>query len=261
MIPFLMSLLLTLLTFLSGAAQAAPADLPAPASLDDGTWTFLFPTREGVEGNCRGFRIRDGEDHSFGVYHQGRHADPMEPGPARALVRVRGGRVRSVDLEVGPCAQEVPVAVRDLGMPSGRDAGHWLMAAANSAGDETAEDLVMGACLADGPAPVDGLVAMVRDRSRGGDLRSHALHWMAILAADRLGDEVRGILADDDEDLDLRESAVFALTQLEDDVALGHLLKVGRDHDDPRVRRAALYALSQYDDPSVLSLYEAILAD
>jgi HEAT repeat protein len=66
---------------------------------------------------------------------------------------------------------------------------------------------------------------------------------------------------DDDEDREVRESAVFALSQLPREEGVPILIRAARTNRDPKVRRQALFWLGQSEDPRALALFEEILTD
>ena len=62
-----------------------------------------------------------------------------------------------------------------------------------------------------------------------------------------------------DEDLEVRKSAVFALSQLKGDAGVVALIDVVKNSKDPEVRKNALFWLGQKNDPRVLAMFEDIL--
>ena len=66
---------------------------------------------------------------------------------------------------------------------------------------------------------------------------------------------------DEDEDREVRESAVFALSQLGDDEGVPALIRIARSNKDPKIRRTALFWLGQSEDPRALDLFEELLAN
>jgi len=65
---------------------------------------------------------------------------------------------------------------------------------------------------------------------------------------------------DDKEDREVREQAVFALSQLPDDQGVPALIHAAKTSKDPEVRKKAIFWLGQSDDPRALSLFEELLA-
>ena len=72
------------------------------------------------------------------------------------------------------------------------------------------------------------------------------------------GGNFSGHMRDDDDD-DLRISAVFALSQQPKDVAVPQLISLARHNTHPAVRAQAVFWLGQSHDPRALDLFEEIL--
>jgi len=85
-------------------------------------------------------------------------------------------------------------------------------------------------------------------------IRGKADFWLARGAAAKLGVADR-----DDDDDDLRISAVFALSQQPKDVAVPQLISLARHNTHPAVRAQAVFWLGQSHDPRALDLFEEIL--
>jgi HEAT repeat protein len=60
-------------------------------------------------------------------------------------------------------------------------------------------------------------------------------------------------------DRDVREHAVFALSQQPRDVGVPALIEIARTNRDPEVRRKAFFWLGQTRDPRALALFEEVL--
>jgi len=63
-----------------------------------------------------------------------------------------------------------------------------------------------------------------------------------------------------DGDTDVREAALFGLSQLPDGAGFDALMSVAREGDDPELVQASLFWLGQTGDPRAISLFEEILA-
>ena len=74
----------------------------------------------------------------------------------------------------------------------------------------------------------------------------------------RAVEAIRNAIEDDPES-EVRQQAVFALSQLPKDQGIPMLTKLARTHRDPEVRKAALFWLGQSNDPRALELFEEIL--
>jgi len=251
-----------LMMVLSAFQPAMTAAATAPAGLDgaaDGTYRFHYPTRDGVSGDCNGFRIESG-DGDYISYHRGTWPDhEMGPGPAWVSVTLQDGEVRSLDLAVGRCAAMAGDDVIELGEVDAGETAFWLLELAGAARADVAEDALSAASVARDAELAEPLIRLAGNRRLDEDVRLSALHWCAALAGDVVIEPVRHLIDDDDESMEVRENAVFALAQVENDEALGLLLEIGRSHDQPQIRRMALFALGQFDDDRVVALYEEIL--
>ncbi len=60
---------------------------------------------------------------------------------------------------------------------------------------------------------------------------------------------------------DVKESAVFALSQQPRDAGVPALIRIARTHPSPGVRKKALFWLGQSEDPRALALFEEILTE
>jgi HEAT repeat protein len=67
------------------------------------------------------------------------------------------------------------------------------------------------------------------------------------------------LLNDAAADRDLKEQAVFALSQRPRDEGVPALIRLARSHPDRAVRRKAVFWLGQSDDPRALALFEELL--
>jgi HEAT repeat protein len=66
-------------------------------------------------------------------------------------------------------------------------------------------------------------------------------------------------IAEDDPDTEIRQAAVFALSQSEDDAAVEALMNIVCTHDNREVVKSALFWLGQSGDPRAVELIEELL--
>jgi HEAT repeat protein len=101
------------------------------------------------------------------------------------------------------------------------------------------------------------LLALAADQRQASESRRQALFWAGQGAAPvaeivslygRLGDA------------EVKEHAVFVLSQEHESAATDALLEIARRDPDPRMRRKALFWLGQIDDPRVATLIREMLA-
>src|SRR5207247_2832274 len=68
--------------------------------------------------------------------------------------------------------------------------------------------------------------------------------------------DLTDLVDDGDLDGDVKEQAVFALSQQPHDAGVPALIRIARTHPEPGVRRKALFWLGQSGDPRALALFE-----
>ena len=177
----------------------------------DGSVVFEYATHHDVE------LCGDGGMNWGGSWTRlGRHRDDCSVGVAQAELRVRDGVV--TDIALGPPSGGR--ASRENTRLGERDpqevADFFLVLARTSSRREVAEDALMPAVIADGVTV-----------------------WR----------ELDGIVRDEDLGDDVRESAVFWLSQVEDERALDALVSILEDSRDPEIQEKAVFGISQHDSP------------
>lgn len=60
-------------------------------------------------------------------------------------------------------------------------------------------------------------------------------------------------------DIDVRESAIFALSQRPRDEGVPILIDIVRTSPEPRLRKSAMFWLGQSGDPRAIALFEELL--
>jgi HEAT repeat protein len=101
------------------------------------------------------------------------------------------------------------------------------------------------------------LIERALDRREPSKLRKSALFWAGQRDATPTTELVR--VYREAAELDLREHAIFVLSQREDDAATDALLRIAREDGDTRMRGKALFWLAQKDDPRVKKLIADLL--
>jgi hypothetical protein len=106
------------------------------------------------------------------------------------------------------------------------------------------------------PAALDMLTRISRTDADP-EQRSGALFWLAQEFPDQAQQILKDVLAEE-EDSEVLEQAVFAISQLPDDMSGPMLLELAKDNQAPReIRRQALFWIAQSDDETTV----AALAD
>ena len=237
------------------------------AAVTDGEVRLQFAARPGVVGNgrnvvawdCNGWgRCR--QQHMDGDWNDGdrdwRHL--YEPGPVRVSLRIRERAVVALHTYVGG-AWRPGERVTDLGTVSAAAAAAYLLGMARRDVGRPAQDAIFAAVLADSSVVWRELLAIARDRTLRSDTRKKAVFWVGQAAEAAATDGLDALVAAGDESQEVREAAVFALSQRPRDEGVPALIRIARDHRDARLRRRAMFWLAQSSDPRALDLFEEIL--
>ena len=241
------------------------------AAAPDGTVRLSFAARPGVCGDGRGLIAleceggkcrRGGHTITFdGRFDSDEVEYDCEPGPVRVSLTIRSGRVQSVRTYVGGHWVTPPrdAAVTDLGTASARDAVDFLLGLAKREDIRAGEEAILPATLADSATVWPMLLRLARDDGAPGRTRRQAVFWLGQAAGDAATRDLADLVDDADVDRDVKEQAVFALSQQPRDAGVPALIRIARTHREPSVRRKALFWLGQSGDPRALALFEEIL--
>jgi hypothetical protein len=242
--------------------EARINDLPANASV-----RFSFPSRANVCGDGENLMIVDSTGQtrmSRGVYRrndsrfdeQGRLRD-CRRGPVVVDLTRQGGAITNARVSVGGNSA---AAGSDLGTIDAAAAVEWLLAANTLTATENraAGDLIFAATLSTAQS-WPALLRVARERTIPESARSTAILWLSQQAGDRAVAGLQSILGDDSEELDVKQSALIALSRIPGEDAVPMLINVARTHREPDIRRMSLMLLGRTGDPRALQLFEEIL--
>jgi hypothetical protein len=243
------------------------------AAAPDGTVRLSFAARPGVCGDghhvialaCAGGKCGRGRGGRTITVDWGFDDDEVEydcePGPVRVSLTIRTGRVQSLRTYVGGRWLTPPgdAAVTDLGTASARDAVDFLLGLATREDTRAGEEAILPATLADSVTVWPTLLKLARDQRAPGRTRRQAVFWLGQAAGDAATRGLTDLVDDADLDRDVKEQAVFALSQQPRDAGVPALIRIARTHPEPGVRRKALFWLGQSGDPRALALFEELL--
>jgi hypothetical protein len=250
----------------SAAASALSAQQPLAdrvAALKNGTVQFEFPAREGVCGDGHSY-IRVNESIS-GTFNSDMDTSNCEPGPVRIVLDVSGGRVTALRDYAGPIPP-LPPGTIELGQVSAEEGSKYLLAVVeNDDAGRVANRAVFPAMLARDVVAWPTLlrIAKTTNATRRGSRKHDVIFWLGQYAAAKLAGSddpfaARGPRDGSDEE-DVKEHAVFALSQLRNGGGVEPLIEVARTNKDQRVRARALFWLGESGDPRALELFEQVL--
>jgi hypothetical protein len=245
------SLLVALLPAALGAQSLADRVL----GTREGTVRLSFAAREGVcSSGPNSITITDGDDDS-------EWEGSCERGPVRVSMRMQGGRITDSDTYVGGRWRTASGRVTDLGTVPARAAADALLALAVRAADDDGGELITAATLADSAVVWPELLRIARNTRIGEETRRQSVFWLGQAAGEAA---VRGLDSivekGNDEDIEVRKHAVFALSQRPPEEGVPALIRIARTNRHPELRKQALFWLGQSEDPRAISLFEEILA-
>lgn len=242
------------------AAQQSLAD--RVAAVKNGSVQFEFPSREDACGDGQRF-IRIG-DSMNGYFDSNTDTSQCEPGPVRIVLEVRDGKVASLRDYLGP-VRPAPAGVTELGEVSAAEGSSFLLGLVEAQRDgRIANHAVFPAMLGRDVVAWPTLLRIAK--ADGGSRRGRrhdVVFWLAQYAAAKLAGSddpfaARG-LRDDSGEEDVKEHAVFALSQLRNGAGVEPLIQVARTNKDQRVRAKAMFWLGESGDPRALDLFEQVL--
>ena len=90
-------------------------------------------------------------------------------------------------------------------------------------------------------------------------MRKQAIFWLGQKASKEATKTLTEVVESDEEDDELKKSAVFALSQLPNDQSVPMLIKIAKTNQSPSVRKNAIFWLGQTGDEEALKFFEDIL--
>lgn len=219
----------------------------------DATVRLSYASRPGVCGGQHGgINIRDDDDEDDGW------TSDCEEGPVRVVITLRQGAVTRVTTRVG--GRWLPMAgVTDLGTVSAPEASQLMLAIARRGG-KAADDAIMPAILADSALVWPDLLKLAKNPNLNTEVRRSAVFWVGQAAATAATAGLVEVVGDAAVNRDVREAAVFALSQRPHDEGVPALIATARTANDGRIRKTAIFWLGQTDDPRALAYFEEVLA-
>ncbi len=236
------------------------------AAAPDGIVRLTFAARPNVCGNGRGSVSMDCEDGNCGRYTVNvgnRDRSEVEydcdPGPVRVSLRVSGGHVTSLRTYVGGRWRTATDGVTDLGTVGAREAAAYFLALVTKESGAGAENAVFPAILADSVTVWPDLLRIARDGRVSRGARRQSVFWLGQAAGEAATRGLTDLVDDRSTDRDVREQAVFALSQRPHDEGVPALIRIAKENPDPELRKKAIFWLGQSDDPRALALFEELL--
>jgi HEAT repeat protein len=172
----------------------------------------------------------------------------------------RRGRTRAAAARLrGRPAARGAAGATVLGPVAAPAAAAYLLSLAEQSDGAAGREAVFAAALADSAVAWPRLLRLARDAARPAATRREATFWVAEAAGEVVAPGGSGASDDATEATEVREHAVFALSQRPRDESVPALIRVARTNRDAGIRRRALFWLGQSNDPRALDEFEAVL--
>ena len=91
------------------------------------------------------------------------------------------------------------------------------------------------------------------------EVRKQAIFWLGQKASAEAVKLLKGVVEGSDEDVDLKKSAVFAISQLPKDQSVPLLISIAKSNQNAAVRKNAIFWLGQTGEEEALQFFEEIL--
>lgn len=265
-----------LIAILAGATLLAPAPAAAQslaariaAAPADQTVHFMFESKPGVCGDGEHIRVRGdgadgmmvrqgGREHSIssGRISGGDMRECIE-GPVQIELTREDGRVTAARSRVGSAPRTDGVQLGDV--PATAAVEYMLSTETlRDVSGKAADRLIFAATLAD-VETWPQLLRVARLQQLPGGARKTAVFWLAQAAGDKATEGLRSLVGDDSDEMEVRKSAVFALSQIRSESSIDTLIEIARTNSEPEIRKNAIFWLGQSGSPRAIAFFEEVL--
>lgn len=245
---------------LSGAVEAQNVSARVN-SVREGDVRLTFPLRPGVCGNGRNVWTSGRSNYNRDDTRASRDVEydiDCDAGPGRLVVVRRDGETTDLRFYVGGRWRASSTAT-DLGMVGARSAVDFLIGLAESHDGKAGREAIFPVTLVDSVTVWPMLMRIARNDSRPRSIREGATFWLGQLAEEPATRGLTELVGDAALDREVRESAIFALSNRRDREGIPALINVVRTSRDPELRKKALFWLANSRDPRALDLIEELL--
>jgi len=244
-----------------GTVAGAQALSSRVNAVREGEVRMSFPLRPGVCG--RGSNVWYSGRSNYNSDDNKRSRDveydiDCDAGPGRLVIVRRDGETTDLRFYVGGRWRASSTAT-DLGSVGARNATDYLIGLAETNDGRVGKEAIFPATLVDSIIVWPMLMRIARNDSRPRSVREGATFWLGQLAEEPATRGLTELVGDAALDREVRESAVFALSQRRNGEGVTALINVVRTSKDPELRKKALFWLGQSKDPRALDLIEELL--
>ena len=252
------------LAALAGVAVVAPAQSIASrvARVSNGTVRMSFAAKPGICGSGNSIRNGRGRTTWGNDWNTSRDVEwesDCSIGPARVVLDRRNGELADLRFYVGGRWRPAGSDVVDLGTVSAREAADYLVSIAQTEKGSMGEKAIFPATMADSANIWPAMLKIARNSDLPRSTRTQSVFWLGQAAGEAATANLNSIVLDNSVDREVRESAVFALSQRPREESVPALISVARTNKDPEIRKKALFWLGQSHDPRAIDLFEELL--
>jgi hypothetical protein len=247
-------------------ASVAPAQSIASkvARVSNGSVRMSFTAKPGICGSGNsiwhvGGRGRTTWDNDRSSSRDVEYEIDCSSGPGRIVLDRRNGEITDLRFYVGGRWRAPGTDVVDLGMVPAREAADYLVSLAQTERGSMGEKAIFPATIADSADIWPALLKIARNPDVPRGTRSQSVFWLGQAAGEAATRGLNDIVVDNSVDREVREQAVFALSQRPPDEGVPALIAVARTNKDPEIRKKALFWLGQSHDPRAIDLFEELL--
>ncbi|MGH7533680.1 MAG: HEAT repeat domain-containing protein, partial [Gemmatimonadales bacterium] len=168
-----------------------------------------------------------------------------------------GGTITGIDTRVG--GHWAAGRAGDLGQVGAAQASDYFLGLAERVPGTVGKRAILPAALADSAVTWPRLLGIARNERFDRDRRREATFWVGQAAESAATKGLDTLATDESGDREVREAAVFALSQRPRNEGIPILVHIATTNRDPDIRKKALFWLGQSDDPRALAVFEQIL--
>ena len=180
-------------------------------------------------------------------------------GPARVVLDRRGGELTDLRFYVGGRWRPAASDVVDLGTVPPREAADYLLSIVQNDRGSIGRKAIFPATIADSAEIWPTLIKIARNPDLPRETRTQSVFWLGQAAGDAATANLNSLVLDNSVDREVREQAVFALSQRPRDEGVPALIAVAKTNKDPEIRKKAIFWLGQSNDPRAIDLFEQLL--
>jgi len=123
---------------------------------------------------------------------------------------------------------------------------------------ELKEQVIFALTLTDSKEAIQELIRLAKTE-RNVEVKKNAIFWLGQKASQESVKTLKDFVDEPNEEVEIKDSAVFAISQLPEDKAVPMLAAIARENKSPAVRKKALFWLGQSGSEEALRVFEEIL--